>query len=145
MRFLSTERLARTSATRPWTIIAIWAALLVLAIVLIASFLGDALTTDADITTNPESKQAQTLVEHRLRGPQRVNEIVIVQSQTATVDDPAFRAVVDDLYTKITALGPNVVAGGRNYYQTGDQTLVSKDRHATILPFAMAGTFQDAG
>ncbi|MDP9235879.1 MAG: MMPL family transporter [Chloroflexota bacterium] len=145
MRFLGTEQLARRSAERPWTVIAVWVALLLLAGILIASLLGSALTTEADITTNPESKQAQTLIEHRLRGPQRDNEIVIVQSQSTTVDDPAFRRVVEDLYTKVTALGPNVIAEGHDFYQTGDQSLVSKDRHVTILPFAMAGTFQNAG
>jgi len=145
MRFLSTERLARISAERPWTVIGVWVALLLVAGFLIATLLGSALTTEADITTNPESKQAQTLIEHRLRGPQRDNEIVIVQSQRATVDDPAFRAVVEDLYAKITALGPNIIAEGHTFYQTGDESLVSSDRHITIIAFAMAGTFEDAG
>jgi RND superfamily putative drug exporter len=145
MRFLSTERLARLSARRPWTVVLSWAALLVVAGLIIVAFLGSALTTDANVTTNPESKQAQTLIEQRLRGPQRDNEIVIVQSQTATVDDPAFRTVVDDLFTRITALGPDVVASGHTFYQTGDQSLLSNDRHVTILPFAMSGTLQDAG
>lgn len=44
MRFLSTERLARASAERPWIVIAAWAAVLVLAGVLIVTLLGDALT-----------------------------------------------------------------------------------------------------
>ncbi len=145
MRFLSTERLATASAERPWLVIAAWVGLLALAAYLIVSLLGDALTTDADILTNPESTQARTLIEHRLRGPQRANEIVIVQSKTATVDDPAFRRIVDDLYTRITALGPAVIAGGHSFYESGDESLVSRDRHITILPFAMSGTFQDAG
>jgi RND superfamily putative drug exporter len=144
MRSLSTEQLARMSARKPWLVIGSWVGLLVLAFFLIATLLGNALTTDADILTNPESKQAQSLIENRLRGPQRVNEIVIVQSQSATVDDPAFRAVVEDIYGKVTGLGPKVIAGGQNYYQSSDPTLVSKDRKITILPFAMAGKAQDA-
>ena len=47
-------------------------------------------------------------------------------------------------YGKVTALGPDVIAGGPNFYQTGDASLVSKDRHVTIMPFAMAGTSEDA-
>ncbi len=105
---LSTEGLARASARRPWLTVGIWAVLFVLAGFLIVRFLGSALTTNADITTNPESRQARTLIEQRLRGPQRDNEIVIVQSQTATVDDPAFRSKVESLYRDITALGPDV-------------------------------------
>jgi RND superfamily putative drug exporter len=118
---LSTEALARASARRPWLTIGAWFALLVVSGFLIMNLLGDALTTDADITTNPQSKQARKLIEDRLRGPQRVNEIVIVQSDSATVDDPAFRRVVEGLYQDITALGPGVVASGTNFYQSGDQ------------------------
>ncbi|MGB2696022.1 MAG: MMPL family transporter [Dehalococcoidia bacterium] len=140
-----TERLARMSARRPWIVVALWVALVLVAGFLIVSLLSDALTTEADLTTNPESKQAQTLIESRLRGPQRVNEIVIVQSENATVDDESFKTVVEDLYGDIKALGPEVVATGTNFYESGDESLVSDDRHITILPFAMAGTFEDAG
>ncbi len=143
-RRLSTEALARASARRPWATIGVWVALLLVFGFLAVNLLGDALTTDADITTNPESKQARKLVEDRLRGPQRVNEIVIVESQGATVEDPAFQRLVEGIYADITALGPEVIASGTNYYQSGDETLVSDDRHITILPFAMAGSFEDA-
>jgi RND superfamily putative drug exporter len=143
-RRLSTEALARASARRPWLTIALWAVLFVGAGFLIMNLLGGALTTDASVTTNPESKQARKLIEDRLRGPQRVNEIVIVESKTATVDDPAFQRFVEGLYQDVTALGPKVVAQGTNYYQSGDETLVSADRHTTIVPFAMAGTADDA-
>ncbi|MEX2245665.1 MAG: MMPL family transporter [Dehalococcoidia bacterium] len=145
MRFLSTEQLARASARHPWRVIVAWVCLFILAVYLSATLLSDALTTDADITTNPESKQARTLIEKRLRGPQRVNEIVIVQSTAATVDDPAFRAFVEELYGDVTSLGHEVIAGGTSYYESGDESLVSDDRRITILPFAMAGTFEEAG
>ncbi len=141
---LSTESLARASARRPWLTLVIWIGLLFLAGFLIMRLLGDALTTDATVTTNPESKQARTLIEDRLRGPQRVREIVIVQSDSATVDDPAFRVLVEGLYQQVTALGPDVIAGGTDFYQSGDEALVSKDRHITILPFAMAGSAEHA-
>ena len=143
-RFLSTERLAVMSARRPWLIVGTWVVLFLVSGFLIMKLLGNALTTDADITTNPESKQARALIEERLHGPQRDNEIVVVESQEATVDDPAYKRLVEGLYQDITALGPEVVAGGTNYYQSADETLVSNDRHITILPFAMAGTLDDA-
>lgn len=143
-RRLSTEALARASARRPWLTIGAWFALLVLSGFLIMNLLADALTTDADITTNPESAQAGKLIEDRLRGSQQINEIVIVQSDSATVEDPVFRRVVEGLYQDITALGPTVVASGTNYYQSGDESLVSDDRRITVLPFLMAGDFEDA-
>lgn len=144
MRFFSTGYLARLSARRPWSVILGWIGLFVLAGFLIATLLGDALTTDADLTTNPESKQARTLIENRLRGPQRGTEVVIVESQDATVDDPAFRAYVEDLRARIIGLGPSIVAGVRDYYQESDPALVSDERRITMLQVAMAGTLQDA-
>ena len=56
-----------------------------------------------------------------------------------TVDDPAFKAYVTGLAAAIDALGPKVVDGAATYYQTKDPTLVSKDKHATLIPVVMAG------
>jgi RND superfamily putative drug exporter len=61
-----------------------------------------------------------------------------------SVDDPQFRSLVEDIYNDVTALGPNVIADGTNYYQSGDETLVSEDRHITILPFALTGSIEEA-
>jgi RND superfamily putative drug exporter len=61
------------------------------------------------------------------------------------VDDAEFQAFVEGLYQDISALGPDVIAEGTNYYQESDESLVSEDRQTTILPFAMAGSFEDAG
>ncbi len=44
------------------------------------------------------------MLEDRLRGPEKVTEMVIVQSPTLTVDDEAFRDKVEELYTAILAL-----------------------------------------
>ncbi len=144
MSFLSTESLARMSARHPWQVIVGWIGLFLLSIYLIATLLGDALTTDADLLTNPESKQARSLIEQQIRGPQRDTEIVIVESTSSTVDDAAFRAFVEELSGDLSALGPETVANVKDYYASGDETLVSDDRRITIIPVAMAGTVQDA-
>ncbi|MBI2912396.1 MAG: MMPL family transporter [Chloroflexi bacterium] len=141
---LSTEALARASARRPWTVIGVWAAVLAVSLGLIASLLGSALTTEEGFTSNPESKRAEKLLGDQLRGPEHANEIVIVRSTATTVDDPQFRSFVQGLFTDISALGPGIIAGGTNYYASGDSSLVSSDRHTTILPFTMAGTTETA-
>ena len=56
---LSTGALARRSARQPWLTIGAWLGALVAAGFLIMSFLGDALTTEADVTTTPESRAAE--------------------------------------------------------------------------------------
>ncbi|MEX1158785.1 MAG: MMPL family transporter, partial [Thermomicrobiales bacterium] len=101
------------------------------------------LTTEIRLTNNPESERAKTLLEE-WRGEDHDDEIVIVQSEDLTVDDSVFQAKVETLFAEISALDDDIVLGGTNYYQSGDETLVSQDRHITIMPFAMAGDELDA-
>ena len=140
-----TERLARTSALHPWRTIGIWTALIVLAVVAVGTLLGSGLTSDIKFRADkPDSLVGQELLEQRLTGPRQITDFVIVRSATATVDDPAFKAYVDDLAGRITGLGPSVVKGVSTYYQTNDPTAVSRDEHATLIPVVMAGTIDDA-
>ena len=118
--------------------------ILVAAFVAIGALLSDSLTTEVGFTNNPESKRAETLLEERLRGPDQTNEIVIVRSGEKTVDDAEFQDTVESVYGGVIGLGPEIVEGGTNFYQSGDETLVSADRHTTILPFVMAGDHEDA-
>ena len=140
-----TERLARTSALHPWRTIGIWTVLIVLAVVAVGTLLGSGLTSDIKFRADkPDSLVGQELLEQRLTGPRQITDFVIVRSATATVDDPAFKAYVDDLAGRITGLGPSVVKGVSTYYQTDDPTAVSRDEHATLIPVVMAGTIDDA-
>lgn len=141
---LSTEGLARASARHPWRAIGIWAVILVISVGLIGAFLSDALTTEFTFTNDPESQRADDLLKERLRGPKHAAEVVVVRSDTLTVDDPAFHDRVEGLYGALIALGPNVVAGGTHYYQNRDESLVSTNRRTAIIPFSMAGDFDDA-
>jgi RND superfamily putative drug exporter len=117
---------------------------LVVALVLVATLLADGLTTEFTYSNNPDSKIADALLEERLRGPRRVNEVVIVQSDELVVDDPAFEEKVHDLFGAITGLGAGVIQSGVNYYMIPVPALVADDRHTTIIPLVMAGSFDDA-
>ena len=135
---LSTEALARGAGRRPWVTIGAWLVVLVAAIVLTGTLLGGALTTETVLTNNPESVQANDLLKERLgESSNTIDEIAIVRSATLTVDDAAYRTYVEQLYGDLTALGDEVVAGGMHYYMTGDESLVSEDRHTTIVPLAI--------
>jgi RND superfamily putative drug exporter len=141
MKNLNTGTLARWAGSRPWTMIGIWVILLVVAFGMISTLLGDALTTDDEILNDPESKQANTLLEQRLAGSAGSggsDELIIVRSTTLTVDAPAYQSQVETLYADLIALGNGVVERGEHYYMTGDESLVSADRHTTILPLTMA-------
>ncbi len=50
-----TGRLARASSRHPWRTLALWAIAIVLSFGTIATSLGDVLTTDAEMTNDPES------------------------------------------------------------------------------------------
>ena len=143
---LSTESLARVCARRPWRVVAVWAVVLVAALLMITTLLEGALTTEFGFSNEPDSDRADRLLAERLRGPEKLSEIVIVQAVDKgelTVDDAAFQERVESLYAAILALGKDRIEGGVNYYQFRDESLVSADRSTTIMPFAMTGKLDD--
>ena len=111
-----------------------------------ATLFDDVISTEFAFTGNPDSKQADDLLEDRFRGPKGTNEVVIVQSETMTVDDAAYEEFVERVFGQLVALGPEVIKQDTliNYYQGNAPFLVSEDRGTTIMPFTMAGEFDDA-
>src|SRR6266511_5807214 len=116
MRF-SPQGVARWSARRRLTVIGIWVGLVVVGGLLTSRYLGGALTTQADFTNNPDSKQAQTLLEQRLTGPRRSHEVVIVRSDSKTATDLGFKAYVARLTGDLDALKPGVVQATEDPYR----------------------------
>src|SRR6266545_931263 len=141
---LRPEALARAASRHPWRTLALWAVLIVAAVAASSALLDDALTTDGNFTNRPDSVRARDLVEQRLRGPERDTELVVVRSPSRSVDDPAFRARVLELQGDIAGLGTGVVQRVGSVYQLEDPSLVSRDRHATLLPVVMAGSVEQA-
>ncbi len=147
LKHLSTRAISRGCARRPWRTIGIWVLVIVISVVLRGALFEDAITTEFTFTNNPDSILADDLIEDRiLGGPKGTNEVVIVQSETLTVEDPAYQEFVLGLFGKLVALGPDVIRQETlvNYYQGEAQFLVSNDRRTTIMPFTMAGEFDDA-
>jgi RND superfamily putative drug exporter len=104
---------------------------MVIAFVAIGALLGGALTTEGKPTNNPQSQRAKDLREAAF--PAGVTDLVIVRSPRYTVDAERFRSVVGALAGKVrSAKG---VASVRTYL--ADPHLVSRDRHAALLQFAM--------
>ncbi len=146
---LSTAGLARASARRPWLVVGGWVLALVLAGVASGLWLGGALTSEITFTNSPESLRGFELIDERM--PQRadpVGETVIVRSESATVDDPGFRSVVEAATADLRAVSG--VSSAFNYYEAAATQnpaapgLVSADRHATLIPVSFAGGFDEA-
>ena len=138
---ISTESLARASATHPWRVIGIWVVVVVTAMVVISAFLEDGLTTAFVFTNDPEVQHGEKLLEE-IRGPKGTNEVVVFESTKYTVDDPEYKRAVEALTADLAELGPEIIRLEtlENFYNTGAPPLVSADRTATLIGFVMAGT-----
>ena len=139
-----TEWLARFSARKPLLTIALWLLVALIGGALSGSLLDSATTTEFRMGSGAESERAARLLEDRLRGPEPIAETVIVQSESLTVDDPAFRERVETLYDDIISLGSDQVTLGQHYYQLNNEVLVSPDRTTTIMPLVLAGDLEEA-
>jgi uncharacterized membrane protein YdfJ with MMPL/SSD domain len=128
-----TERIARACAAHPGRTLAAWGLALAASIAAIALVMGE-LTTEAEVTNNPESVRAEDLITNAFPpSPQQaVTDFVVVRSEQYTVDDPEFRAFVARVGSEARATG--AVISARTYYSTNDRSLVSADRHATMAP-----------
>lgn len=137
---LSTAGLARSSARHPWRIVSVWIGLVVLAVGLIGA-VGLNLSTDIEFLNNPDSKRGDQILEDKFNLDNPPQETVIVTSDTATVDDPAFQAVVNQVMDTLRSY-PELVDTNSitNYYDAtaagspAAAQLVSADRHSTLVP-----------
>jgi len=103
------------------------------------------ISTEFDFTSTPDSKKAANLIEERLRGSIGTNEVILLQSDSLTVDDPAYADFVVELLGKVEALGPDIIKAGTLISYLDDAPFpVSQDRRTVIIPFTMAGEFTDA-
>ena len=135
MRFnISPEGMARATSRRAGLTIGAWVVAVIVAMGLVATLIGDALTTSVGPTNEPESQEANRLLRQRFFVPGReTTEAILVRSRDLTVDDPRFEAYVEDLLDSLIGLGPEVIAGGTNFYQSGNEALVSLDRRTTFV------------
>ncbi len=139
---LNPESLARASSRHPWRTIVIWVAILAGSFALIgAGLFGDALTNGIAFTNEPESVQAQQLIEERLRGEEPDTEFVLVTSESATVEDPIYQEFVGGIQAEITSLGEGVVTGVGSFLT--EDGPVSEDGRTVLLPVLMTETDED--
>jgi len=139
---VSTSGLALASARHPWRVLGIWLVAMVIAGISVAG-LGSVLTTESNFLNEPESVKGDNLLEEQLRGPHPITETIVIRSETSTVDDAGFRAVVERTTAELLALD-GVVKSAANFYETQSDAMVSEDRRATIIPVMLLGELDDA-
>jgi uncharacterized membrane protein YdfJ with MMPL/SSD domain len=141
-RSLSPRRLAAIAVARPRRVLGVWAVTTLVGFLLIGAFLGSALTSEGDVTSNPESKRAEELIDERLPDRDAVDEIVTVRSDEDTVTSDAFRERVQALAEELRQ--SDAVEQLSTYLDPRGDELVSSDGHATIIPLVLAPEEEDS-
>ena len=136
MRF-STTSVARACSRHVGLTFACWGAVLagsVAALVLVLT----GFTTEATGTNNPQSERADARLSAAFPpDPQRaVTDLVVVRSSRLTIDDAGFRSMVDGLVRSVR--GSGAVVSAQSYFDANDGSLVSADRHATLIGMNIA-------
>ncbi|HKZ90576.1 MAG TPA: MMPL family transporter [Candidatus Limnocylindrales bacterium] len=129
---LTSATVARASARRPWRVVGAWMVILVTSMGLAGALLGDSLTTDFSFTDNPESEQAQTLVAE-LRGETTIPELVVITSESDTVQDEVYGAYVTELHASLEGLIEDTEVTFVGSYLT-ESGPVSEDGRTVLLP-----------
>jgi uncharacterized membrane protein YdfJ with MMPL/SSD domain len=131
------RRLTNWSARHPWRVIAAWGAALLVGLGLTAAFIGD-LTTESNVTNNPESEQAYDLMGSRIRydPDQQVNELIVVHSERFDDGDARFSDKIDEIAHTISKPGSVLT---RNSFQIGAD-LEAPDHHSVAMPVGMVGS-----
>ncbi len=137
-----TERLARASAGRPWSVVGIWVVGFVV-MAAAATQVGDALTTEFSVLNNPDSTVGADLLEERLRGEERALEFVIVQSQGLTVEDVGYQELVTRIVDDVRGL-EGTVASAVSYFDTDAPAMVSADGTASLIQVELEGEAKQA-
>jgi uncharacterized membrane protein YdfJ with MMPL/SSD domain len=127
-------RAGRWSAAHWKTAVSAWLAFCVVAVAL-GAVAGTRMLAQADTAAGGSRKAEQILKNAGFTS--RASESVLVQSSSATVDDPAFRAAVRDVARSV-AVVPNV-RRVRSPLLPANEGQIAKDRHSALVEFQIAG------
>jgi putative drug exporter of the RND superfamily len=125
-----TQSMARVSAHHPWRVLATWGLILAASVVAIGALLGSAFTSDATLTTSPDSTKAAQVLADNFHSGDRTDEAVIIRSAKLNANDPAFKAFVAGVRSSIADTGATQAV--RDPY-AADQPAISKDGHAVVV------------
>ena len=138
---LSTERIARVCARRPWLTVAAWVVAVVLAIGAVVTLLE--LTSEGEVTSSSESERGyEAIGRHFPPDPNEewVSELIIIRSSARTVEDAEFRRKAAAVLAAVQLSG---VVHNATSYVDGDRSLVSQSRHATLIPIGLQGDCEE--
>jgi RND superfamily putative drug exporter len=151
---LTTESVARASSRHPWRTLGVWVVLIVAMAGLSSAMLGDVLNQDIDFTNRPESVRAQDVLDTRFAEEGSTadsTEFFVIQSDSLTVDEPRYEALVGGVKGEAAALDGGLLVGPPiTYYDVAQQSeeqaagLVSEDRRTTLISVGLKDTTDSA-
>src|SRR2546427_2702987 len=133
-------RMGRWSASHWKTAVFGW-----LAFVVAAVFIGNVVgtknidTADANVG---QAHKADEILKHAFPQVNPQTELVLVQSSTKTVEDPAFRATIKDVENTIA--GNAAIKNVRSPLDPAHADQVSKDGRSAMVLWDMKGTYDNA-
>ena len=131
------SRLTGFAQAHPWAVVIAWVMAMLVSMVLIVQRGEHAFSTQVQRYDGSGSSLADTLLRERFaQRPQsgRPNEVLVLHSTRLRVDDPAFRAQAQAMADRLSPLQGDVITWALSYFLNGDESLVSADRHSTIVP-----------
>ena len=130
-------RLGHTAAHHPWAFIAAWVVVFAAAALLLPRLLQTLTGVPLDVTSS-ESQQAQALLQRQFARSFTEQDLIVFQSDTSTIQDPAYQQAITGAVQKVSALPGVVGVISPLDPQVSDQ--VSADRHAAVALVGVRGS-----
>jgi RND superfamily putative drug exporter len=132
MERLSSRRISEVSARRPRTVILAWAALVLVGLVIVGAFLGDALTSELEVGGNPESLRARDLIDQRLGRTIEPGDVIVVRAGSSPIDRAAAGRTVEAFVAEQVRAG--AIADPGSAAPSGATFATSRDGNAVAIP-----------
>jgi putative drug exporter of the RND superfamily len=141
---LSPRRLSRASARHPKRTLAIWGAVLLVAIASIATLMAGALTAEVRFLGNPESERAAAILEQRLGTQDHPVETLVIEADDGVLSTAARRDAITTAVRDIGAIEKDKVLSVTSPVGPEGARLVSNDANTAIIPVTLAGDAKTA-
>jgi uncharacterized membrane protein YdfJ with MMPL/SSD domain len=133
-------RMGRWSASHWKTAVFGWLAFLV-----VAFMIGSQVSTktiDQNDSNVGQAHKADQILKKAFPETEAQTELVLIQSRSKTVDDPAFRAAINDVTHSVS--GNAAIKNLKSPLDPANSSLVSGDRRTVMVTWDMKGTYDGA-
>lgn len=131
------ERMARTMVRRRWLVLLAWLFVLGIAGALLAPQANSVVKGGGFVVSDFESAKADQILEQDFQASPNNNVFVVFHSSRQTTDSPGYRRVVS-VATQRMLVVPNV-GSVTTFFNSGNPSLVSRDRHTTLAMVDLKG------